>query len=605
MIDLESKIKLLPENSGVYIMRDIDGTIIYIGKAKNLKNRVSQYFNKSAKTDKVLAMVSKIRDFEYIITPNEIDALVLENNLIKEHKPHYNIMLKDDKAYPYIKINLKEKFPKLEITRRLKTDKSKYYGPYMQGITIGSVIEIVNSVFGLRSCNLNFEKIPKGHRPCLNYHIGRCTAPCENHISEEEYMALISDVMDFLSGNNNKALKLVEEKMLAASEKEDYDSALFYKDKLNTLQRLNRHQIAAIPKEYNMDIFSIIDSGAVVSIAILILRNGLILGGDTFAQDVCGLSESQLLSTFIVSYYDKNPLIADEILTTINVDDSGIIKEYLLEKYHKSVSIICPKIGIKKQLADMAYNNALNNMANNHKMLERKENLTTKALEQLAEYIKIKPLNRIECYDNSNISGTNPVSSMIVYEHGEPSKSHYRHFRVKNVIGPNDFLTMYEILVRRFNELKEGKDLSFKCVPDLILIDGGKGQLSSAVKAMNDSNLNLNIVSLAKKEELIFKPDEEEPVVLPINCLPYLLIQRIRDEAHRFAISYHRSIREKKQTESLLLEIEGVGKNRIKLLFETFKTIDKIKKASLDELKGVKGIPKDVAENIYNYFNKI
>lgn len=606
---LSEKLKLLPTNCGVYLMKNCAGNIIYVGKAKNLKNRVKQYFIKGNSSVKVNAMVEKITDLEYIITPDEVNAYVLENNLIKKYKPHFNIMLKDDKQYPYIKIDMSQVFPKIEVVRKFsKKHNVRYYGPYMQGISVREVIDTVNSIFCLRTCNNNIYKLFKNHRACLNYHIGKCVAPCTGEISPIEYSKRVNGAMDFLSGNDNKAINIVKTEMFKASEREDYEQALLLRQRLEILNKLERKQIAAIPKNINADVFSIASDEDIVSISLMVVRGGKILGADTVNMEIAEEDKREALERYIVAYYDKNQLSADEILTNIPLKNISVLSCYLIDLYNLTkLTIISPIKGKKKQLTDMAYVNARNSMENYINNSLRKKRIAEEALKELSEYTGIKDLHRIECYDNSNISGTSSVSAMTVFIEGEPKNSYYRKFKVKTVKGSNDYETMYEILTRRFIRLKEteeNKDISFNQSPSLIILDGGRGQLSYGYKAMEEQGVNVPIMALAEREELLYTRDLSEPILLPPGSLSYNLVKRIRDETHRFAITYHRSYREKKQTESELIKLKGVGKRRVKILFEHFNNMEEIKNASIEQLGKVNGIPIDVARTIYNYFNK-
>ena len=599
---LETKIKLLPENPGVYIMKNAQGQIIYVGKAKNLKNRVKQYFyNSGTKTAKVMAMVAEIADFDYIIVPSEVNALMLENNLIKKHKPHYNILLKDDKAYPFIKINMDREYPYLEFTRKFDRDHSKYFGPYMVGINIKDVLEVVNTTFGLRTCKTDFSD-GKRHRSCLNYHIGRCSAPCIGNVSKEEYQERLNDAIDFLKGNDTKLLKILYDRMLQASEAEDYESALEWKRQYDTAQKIKRKQIASNPKDYNMDVFAIVEGEKCATISCLILRQGKILGGDNFRVQDGSISLYDSLSQFVLQYYQNNGMQVDEVIINLE-DEDGALQAALSENINERAVVLTPKGGLRGNLIDMAEVNARDAQDRSDYLISRQDDGIPKALNRLSQALGIGYIRRMECYDNSNISGTNPVSSMVVFVDGKPAKKLYRRFSVKTVVGANDFATMKEILYRRFARYEEGEDESFKQFPDLIIIDGGKGQLSSSVEALSDIGVTVNICGLAKREEEIFVPDRSQPIILEKHSAEYHLVQRIRDEAHRFAITYHRNVRRKKQTESMLLSIKGVGKETVKLLFEKFNTLNDIKKASAEQLIAA-GIRRAVAQNIVDFFSQ-
>ena len=606
MTDIKQKLKDLPTNSGVYIMKSSSGQILYVGKAKNLKNRVSQYFaNSSNKTEKTIRLVEKIADFEYIITRNEIEALVLENNLIKKHVPPYNILLKDDKSYPFIKINLKQDFPKVEVVRKLKNDGSKYFGPYMQGITSKDITELVESAFCLRSCNHDFKKLSKNHRPCLNYHIKRCLAPCAGLCSKEEYAKQIDSVISFLSGNDKKVSALLTEKMTAAAEHEDFELAIFYRKKLEILDKLVRRQVTALPKDFDLDIFAIAANGLNTVVAVLFVRGGKLVGSDKQVVSDLAPENGVVLENFITAYYDKINYIASEVVTATPVDDAELLSEYLSYKKGSKVNVITPHQGVRRQLADMAAGNASDYLEKSLSLKEREDNMTTGAIIQLEEYLHLSRMPvRMECYDISHIQGTDKVASMVVFVNGSPCRSHYRKFKMKYALGNDDFAGLQEAITRRIDELKESEDESFSSRPDLLVIDGGKGQLSSVMEILEAKGVkDIDVIGLAKREEEVFLPNNSQSVILPRNSYALKVLQRIRDEAHRFAITFHRELRQKRQTHSKLLAIEGVGAKRVKALFDAFRNIENIKNASVDDLCLVKGIDRRSAQNIYDHFH--
>lgn len=604
MADLSQKLKDLPEKSGVYIMRSAAGQILYVGKAKVLKNRVRQYFQNSVKTAHIMTMVSKIADFDYIITRNEVEALVLENNLIKKHKPPYNILLKDDKSYPFIKLNLKSDFPRVEIVRRLQDDGSKYFGPYMQGVSSKDILELIYSAFPLRSCKLDFSKPIKNHRPCLNYHIGKCLAPCVGLVDKETYKSVADDVVKFLKGNDKSVGDILTKKMNDASEAEEYELALDYKHKLEILDKLVRKQIAALPKHLNMDIFAIAGNGLHTVVAVLFVRAGKVLGGEKHQVRDMALNLSQSLSNFLTSYYSSSAFNTDEIVLASEIESLEAVEEFIKEQTHSKVNIILPRQGVRRQLADMAQGNASDFLEKCVNGEQRKEDATFGAIVQLQEYLNLQKLpSRMECYDISNISGTDNVSSMVVFTNGEADKQQYRRFKIKTVEGANDFASMKETLSRRLNRAKEG-DESFATLPDLIIIDGGKGQLAFAKEALEQSGFDIEIISLAKREEEVFLPDRNESVILPKDSYALKLLQRIRDEAHRFAITYHRKLRSKRQTDSRLKTIDGIGEKKIEALYSALNNINAISTAGEKELSAIKGISQKDAQRIRAYFDK-
>lgn len=607
MKQLEQKLKDLPHKSGVYIMYNSARQILYIGKARDLFKRVHQYFgNKANRTVKVIKLVEKIDDLDYIITANEVEALVLENNLIKKHKPPYNILLKDDKSYPFIKIDVKKPFPRVEVVRKLKNDGAKYFGPYMQGISTQEILGLINSAFCVRTCKMDLAKVPQNHRPCLNYHIKRCYAPCAGLISREEYDGVIKEIISFLQGNDKKIAEILTSKMKEASEREEYELALAYKQKLQVLEKLVRRQVGALPKDFDMDVFAVAANGFNTVAAVIFVRGGKIVGSDKQVVEGVSLDEGSALSNFIMRFYDVTGYIASEIVLASDTDDADVMQEYLSEKAGKKINVICPHQGVRRQLADMAVSNAQDYLEKSVSVMERKENMTMGGVIQLAEYLALPKMPvRMECYDISHISGTNKVASMVVFVNGQPERSHYRKFKIETVAGNDDFACLQETLKRRLRDMKDrSQDVSFSSRPDLIIIDGGKGQLSSVMEVVEGEDTSgINFISLAKREEEVFLPGQSAPVILPRDSYALKLLQRIRDEAHRFAITFHRSLRKKSQTQSALLGIEGVGKTRVKLLFDAFRTLDNIKNASVTELSAVKGIDARTARNVYDAFH--
>lgn len=595
------KLKELPTDSGVYMMRDNAGAIIYVGKAKNLKNRVRSYFNSSPKAEKVLAMVRKVEDFDYLITRTEEEALVLENNLIKLHKPFYNILLKDDKLYPFLRIDTTQSFPKVEVIRRLKPDRARYFGPYMVGISAAEMLRLIHSAFPIRDCGLNMERIPKNHRPCLNAHIGRCLAPCGGGVSREEYHKVIRDVIAFLKGNDRTIRENLERKMQEASDAMQYEQALRYRDALSTLDKMIRRQIAALPKDFNLDIFGVASGGDGMAVATVIVRGGKMVGGEKFAIRDGSIDLAGTLSSFINRYYDDG-VVADEVVSAIDLPDAEALSRLLSEKKGEKVPVSTPKAGVRKQLADIAMHNAMEYLSRSTAELSRKERMTTGACRQLAEILSLpSSLDRIECYDISHTSGTDKVGSMVVFTKGEKDAKMYRTFHIKTVEGNNDFASMKETLSRRFARLQEGKDASFSLRPDLLVIDGGIGQVHYAMEAMREAGEDIPMIGLAEREEFIVLPSGEE-IVLPKSSFALRLLIRIRDEAHRFAITFHRKLRGKRSVKSMLLEIEGMGEKRVVALHKAFGTTEALANASVSEIAAVKGIPRPLAEKVAAFF---
>lgn len=534
------KIKTLPKTSGVYIMKDDLGQIIYIGKAKNLKNRVSQYFLKNQTHNKVRAMVEKVHDFDYFLTPSEIDALALESNLIKEHQPFYNILLKDGKAFPYIKINTKSDFPRVEIVRRIKNDGSKYFGPYISGISIHDVVDIINYVFPIRKCKLNIGKTTVS-RECLNYSLGLCSAPCTGKISKEDYSNIINEVIDFLNGNDSLVETKLEERMKNQIEVENFEGAIETREKLKMVQRLKEKSVASLPKDISLDAFAQVSTSYGDAICVLTLRNGKVLGVNCFYAPE-GADNEDALSSFIVQYYSGNITPPKEIITSKAVENTDDICEIL----GKNITIHHAIKGVKSKIIDMAKDNAVEFLQKKSNLEERKRHNLFSALETLQKTLNLSKLpKRMECYDISHLFGEESVASLVVFENGMPKKKEYRKFKIKTVAGIDDFASMYEVLTRRIKRYQEN-DESFNKMPDLIVIDGGKGQLSSAVQALKDNNFHCDIISLAKKFEEVYTPNSNIPVMLKRGSPELTMLQRIRDEAHRFAITFHRTRRDKR-----------------------------------------------------------
>lgn len=600
---IEDKLKHLPDNPGVYVMLNADGQIIYVGKAKNLKNRVRQYFFNTLKTEKVMAMVKNIADFYYIIVPSEVDALALENNLIKKHKPRYNILLKDDKTYPYIKINLKEPFPTFSITRKIKKDGAKYFGPFMGGISVKSVLEMLNLVFSVRPCDkkLNPEKVVK---PCLNYHIKKCTAPCAGLITKEEYLKSVGKAVEFLSGDTVYAEKLLKQKMMIASEKEEFELALRYKENLAGLDKIKLKRITSLNKFLNADIIAYRANGIYSTVNILFVRNGRMLGSKNFAFESATLSDGEALSEFILRYYKKDSDIPDEIISAQEISDCELIESYFKKELLKSPTILTVKQGVRKQLADMAGVNAEEHLLTAVDKIKHKNDMTVTACKTLQERLSLKNYpKRMECYDISNISGVDKVGSMVVFIDGEPEFDSYRRFKIKTVEGADDFKSHQEMMRRRLERLNTDPEKFPK--PDLIIIDGGKGQLSSVKEVFDEFNISdIDLISLAEREEEIFLVGSSNPILLERRDYCLKMLQRIRDEAHRFAITYHRSLRSKRALSSVLDTVKGLGKIKRKALLDKFKDLSGIMSASKEELKSVQGIGDEMANNILQVLTK-
>lgn len=601
--DLKEKLNKLPNEPGVYVMLDELGEIIYIGKARVLKNRVRQYFHSPKNlTSKVIAMVNKINDFYYYITKTEADALVLESNLIKKHKPQYNILLKDDKNYPYIKINRKEKYPKAEITRRIKKDGCSYFGPYMGGISVKDLMNVISEGFLLRTCNINFDKIPKNHRPCLNKQIGKCTAPCVDVKARENYGEQINEVIKFLKGDVENIKKTLEEKMQNASENERFERAIELRDMIKIIDKIKERKLTALPKNVDIDIFTFATDGINRVINHIIYRQGRMQGGENYPLNDCVSSESEVLSSFILQYYSSGSL-PDEVVTEMDEESGASLNEALCEISDKRFNFILPKIGVRRGLIEMSLQNANEYLDKNIDKMKFQQDMTVGSAELLGEYLNLPYIKRMECFDISNISGVDKVASMVVFINGEKQTKLYRRFKIRTVEGANDYASMQEVLQRRLIKLIEGsEDESFSQKPDLIVVDGGKGQLSVAVEVRNTLGFTIPMIGLAEKNEEIYKEGESEPLVLSKRDNALKMLIRMRDETHRFAITYFRSLHSKNSLSSKLDGISGIGKTKKQALFEKFKTVSAIKSASIDDLMQVDGIGKMLATQIEEYF---
>lgn len=596
---LKEKVSKLPLLPGVYKMLDAYGNIIYIGKAKALKNRVSSYFINTAKPEKVQQMVDNVYDFDYIICPSELEALQLESNLIHQNMPFYNILLKDGKAFPYLKIDTKSDFPRVEITRKVKRDGCQYFGPYFNGISVNQLYDIINNTFRLKDCSIKTRQ----KRACLNYHIGNCLAPCIGRVTKEEYAQEVDKVVRFLKGDLTEAREILTEKMHICSKNLLFEKALEYKNNLEIIEKLNTKLITQLTTLENIDVFGYATNGQNSVVTLLIVRGGKLVGVQNYNIIDASIEVSDVMSNFITQYYLQNPAIPASVVVPF---ESEALREWIETERGKKTNVVCPQKGVKKKLLDMAVENGKIDM---EKSIEKEKLYTLKttgAIKRLQEVLSLsRPPKRIEGYDISNIQGTNTVASMVVFTNGVPNKAHYRKFRISldNPGAPNDFESMKEVITRRMSEIGSG-DVSFSTIPDLILIDGGKGQLGYAYDVLCSTGVKCDMVSLAKRDEEIYRPNDPDPVVLSKNDYALKLLQNVRDESHRFAITFHRSIRDKKTLTSGLLNIEGVGEKTANALFEHFKSLKKIKSASLTQLLEVKGLSRTTAENIYNYYNK-
>lgn len=599
-IIIKDKIKRLPTCAGVYIMKDKDANVIYVGKAINLKRRVSQYFLRKQEHVKVANMVKNVVDFDFYVVNDEMEALALENNLIKKHKPYYNILLKDSKTYAYIKINMKEDYPHFEISRRLNKN-DKYFGPFMAGVSAKEVLSIIDYAFPLRKCKLKLAENGKPLKPCLFKEMHLCSAPCAHLISKEDYHKVVEEAINFLKGDTKQVEQLLQTKMEQASANQNYETALLLRDRLKMLTKLKATVLTSLNSLKDYDVFNLVTSGEFSAMCVLTIRGGKLQGVQSY--DILNfLAEQEAYSQFIMQYYTTQPLLAEEIiLPDIDTHD---IELYLSSLTTKKITITKPKLGVKQKLLEMAANNARNHIEKNLERTIKQVNASIGAVKQLKADLNLsREPKRIECYDISHTYGTYTVSSMVVLINGEKAPKMYRKFKINTVDFIDDFASMKETLTRRFTELN-GDDISFSSMPDLIVIDGGKGQLSSVKEVADKFGYPNDLISLAKREEEVFKPNQSQPYILQKGSYSLRLIQLARDEAHRFAITFNRQLRAKGMYKGGLESITGVGAATRRALLSKFRTIERIKNTSLEELQSTKGVTKTTAQNIYNKFHQ-
>ena len=602
---LEKVNKELPFSPGVYIMKNEDDEVIYVGKAKALKRRVKSYFDGSPKTNKTYALVSKIDHFDYILTNSELDAFSLESNLIKKYKPKYNILLKDDKSFPYLKIDTSEKYPRLQIVRRPKPEKNVLlFGPYVTGTRIGELVTLIKSAYPIRWCNHNFNGKPYQSKPCLHGQIGDCLAPCISSENEKEYLKVIDGVVDFLNGNTGEIKRRLREKMDNFSKQLKFEEALVIRNQLGSVENMDKQLITSIGVGTNADVIKIASLDDTFAVNVMTIRSGKNVGQFNVLLDDFVGEKNELILQFISSHYiSANMLPKELILNDIDESEAELLQVYLLSEFGKVVKITIPKISTKLELLKNCEKNALDFLTHSKERIEKKKRLGEDALVGLKELLKLEKLDRIEGYDISNISGKFSVASMVVFEGGEPARKEYRKFKIKTVIGPDDFASMREVLSRRLTDFKEGKK-NFDKKPDLILIDGGFGQLHSAHDISVSLGLEIPMISLAEREEEICTLDSNETIKLSKTNNILKLLQRIRDESHRFAIIFHRNLRSK-SIRSSLLEVDGVGESKVRELMKHFKSVDAIMNASEKELQAVQGIGKELASVIYKYYHEV
>lgn len=610
MFHIEEELKKLPDLPGVYLMKDHTGHIIYVGKAINLKNRVRQYFQSSKNHSiKVKKMVQHIESFEYIITRSEVEALVLECNLIKKFDPKYNIRLKDDKTYPYIKINIQDAFPKMTIVRQMKKDGARYFGPYTNASAMWEIVEIIKNTWPLRTCSRNLPKDIGKERACLNCHIGKCLAPCDGKISQEDYKKMIEEVLNFLSGKYKEVIKKLQEDMLVASEDLQFEKAAQLRDQIMAIEKIEQKQTATLSSMLDQDIIAFAKNPEDTLIQIYFVRQGKLVGREHFyLQGTEDETIEDVFRDFVVQFYANATFIPKEVVIERVPSEQEVLESYLAEKRGSKVHLIIPQKGNKHGLMELARKNAEVTLSQFGDQIKKEQERTKGAVKEIQMAMGLdKVPYRMEAYDISNTQGIQSVGGMVVFEGGKPKKSDYRKFKIKSIFGPNDYGSLEEVLDRRFNRMKtEEKSSSFSKMPDLILMDGGKGQVSVAEKVMQKYQLHIPICGMVKDDRhrtrgLLYQGEE---ILFETRSEGFKLITRIQDEVHRFSIEYHKKLRGKAQIQSILDDIPGIGKERKKILIQHFKSVENLKTASLEEIEQVDGIPKNVAGSIYQFFHR-
>lgn len=619
MFDIQEELKKLPDRPGVYLMHDKNDSIIYVGKAVNLKNRVRQYFrashNEGIRKDQ---MVTLIERFEYIITDSELEALVLECNLIKEHRPKYNILLKDDKTYPYIKVTLGETYPRVLFSRQMKKDKSQYFGPYSSAGAVKDTIELIQKLYQLRTCNRQLPRDTGKDRPCLNYHIHQCRGPCQGYISPEEYRVQIKKALDFLNGNYKPILEELEQKMQAASAELDFEKAMEYRDLMNSVRQVSEKQKVSNSDGEDKDIIALAKDDRDAVVQVFFIRDGRLIGREHFYVTInVGDSTQQILTSFLKQFYAGTPFIPKEIMLQTTIDDLDVIAQWLTDKRGQKVHIKIPRKGMKEKLVDLAQKNARLVLNQDKERLKREEGRTIGAMKEIAKILELPGLSRVEAYDISNTNGFESVGSMVVYEKGRPCRSDYRKFKLRTVAGPDDYASMHEVLTRRFTHgMEERRERaekqlddaygSFTKFPDLIMMDGGRGQVNIALQVLDELNLSIPVCGMVKDDFHRTRGLYFNNVELPIDkdTEGFKLITRIQDEAHRFAIEYHRSLRSKEQVHSVLDDIPGIGPARRKALMRHFQSIDAIRSASVEQLCEADSMNEKAAHAVAAYFKQ-
>lgn len=610
--NIQEELKKLPGRPGVYIMHDEKDHIIYVGKAISLKNRVRQYFQSSYnKSVKIQQMVTHIRRFEYIVTDSELEALVLECNLIKEHRPKYNTMLMDDKAYPFIKVTTGETFPRVLLARRMVKDRARYFGPYTSSQAVRDTIDLIHKLYHVRSCNRNLPRDTGKERPCLNYHIHQCDAPCQGYISKEEYRKSIDEVIRFLNGNFDMILKDLEDKMMAASEALEFEKAIEYRELLNSVKKVAQKQKITDSSGEDRDVMAVAcqDEDAVVQV--FFIRGGRLIGRDHFYLRISEEDKkSEILNSFIKQYYAGTPFLPGELMLPEEIEEQELLESWLSAKKGQKVTIRVPKKGTKEKLVELAEENARMVLSKDKERLKREEGRTIGAVKEIASLLGLEKIVRMEAYDISNTNGFESVGSMVVYEKGKPKRNDYRKFKIKSVKGPDDYASMREVLTRRFTHgLKEREENAeagkFTTFPDLILMDGGRGQVNIALQVLDELKLNIPVCGMVKDDNHRTRGLYYNNVEIPIdrNSEAFKLITRIQDEAHRFAIEFHRQLRGKGQVHSVLDDIEGIGPARRKALMRHYLSLDAIRSATVEELAQLPSMNEKAAESVYQFFH--
>ena len=607
-MDFEEELKKLPARPGVYLMHDAKDEIIYVGKAISLKNRVRQYFQSSRnKGVKIEQMVTHIARFEYIVTDSELEALVLECNLIKEHRPKYNTMLKDDKSYPFIQMTVEEDFPRILFARRMKKDKSRYFGPYTSAGAVKDAIELIRRIYHLRACNRKLPQDMGKDRPCLYYHIHQCDAPCQGNVGKEAYQQGVKGALEFLGGRYQEVIQKLQEKMQQASEELRFEDAMEYRDLIQSIQKIGERQKITGHSGEDNDVIAMAMDGEDAIVQVFFIRGGRLIGRDHFYLKVAGGdTRSQVMTSFLKQFYAGTPFIPRELILQEEVEDEQIIASWLTSRRGQKVSIRVPKKGVKEKMVEMAAQNASLILSQDREKIKREEGRTIGAVKEVAGWLRLDSIVRMEAYDISNISGFQSVGSMVVYERGKPKKSDYRKFKSQSVQGPNDYASMEEVLTRRFTHDSSGKDFdSFSLYPDLIMMDGGKGQVNVALAVLEKLNLSIPVCGMVKDDRHqtrgLYYNDEEIPI--DTSSEGFRLITRIQDEAHRFAIEYHRSLRSKGQVHSVLDDIPGIGPARRKALMKQYKSLESIRQASREELRQVPSMNERAAAQVYEFFH--